>query len=169
MRRTYLVGPNTRPRRRSQRWLLNLKTSRLQCLTPLASFELRLIGSESAHDTKMKTTGPGKKAIGLNIPGGVMSGDFSEKAGCSQRMVFFKYSLRLASLRLQVTVRVGNAIRVRVTVKQLATGSNSRFATRRFMYTRMHWHACARIYDVSVSICSVCACMCMYVAIYLQN
>jgi hypothetical protein len=54
--------------------------------------------------SKMKTTG--KKAIGLNIPGGVMSGDFSEKADCSQRMVFSKSSLA----RLQVAVRLGDAI-----------------------------------------------------------
>ncbi len=66
---------------------------KLDSLTPLASFKLRLIRVGSAHDTKMKTTGPGKRAIGLNIPGGVMSGDFSEKADCSQRMVFFKSSL----------------------------------------------------------------------------
>jgi hypothetical protein len=142
LRHTYLVGPNTRPRRRSQRWPLNLKTSRLQCLTPLAS--LRLIGS--AHDTKMKTTG--KKAIGLSIPGGVMSGDFSEKADCSQRMVFFKSSLA----RLQVAVRLGDAIRVQV--KQLA--SNSRFATRRFLYTRMY----LSVYVVYVH---VCACMWLYI------
>jgi hypothetical protein len=56
---------------------------------------------------KMKTTG--KKGIGLNIPGGVMSRDFSEKADGTQRMVFFYRSLY-------------DAIRV----KQLA--SNSRFA-----------------------------------------
>jgi hypothetical protein len=102
-----------------------------------------------------------------------MSGDFSEKAA-SQTAVsaWFVLSLQVhwqlegfkaqaASVRLglgdhvQCAARLGNAIRVRVTVKQLATGSNSRFATRRFLYTRMHWHACARIYDVSVCICSV--------------
>jgi hypothetical protein len=54
--------------------------------------------------TKMRTIG--KKAIDLNIPGGAMSRDFTEKASGSQRMVFFFRSLRNA-------------------IKQLA--SNSRF------------------------------------------
>jgi hypothetical protein len=105
----------------------------------------------------MKTTG--KKAIGLNITGGVMRRDFSEKADGSQRIVFFKSSVRCTTRRCDPS-RPGG-------VKQLA--SDSRFGTRRFLYTRMHWHACARIYDVIVSICSVCACMCMYVDVYLQT
>ncbi len=49
----------------------------------------------------------GKKAVDLNIPGGVMSRDFTDKADGSQRMVFFFRSLYDA-------------------IKQLA--SNSRFA-----------------------------------------
>ena len=41
--------------------------------------------------TKMRTMG--KKAIDLNIPGGVMSRDFTEKADGSQRLIFFYRSL----------------------------------------------------------------------------
>ncbi len=40
---------------------------------------------------KMKTMG--NKAIDLNIPGGVMSRDFTEKADGSQRLIFFFRSI----------------------------------------------------------------------------
>ena len=59
--------------------------------------------------SKMKTMG--KKAIDLNIPGGVMSRDFTEPADGSQRLVFFFRSLYDA-------------------VKQLA--SNTRFAGKQY-------------------------------------
>jgi hypothetical protein len=59
--------------------------------------------------TKMRTMGT--KAIDLNIPGGVMSRDFTEKADGSQRMVFFFRSLYDA-------------------IKQLA--NNSRFAGKQY-------------------------------------
>ncbi len=64
--------------------------------------------------TKMRTMG--KKAIDLNIPGGVMNRDFSEKADGSQRMVFFFRSLYDA-------------------IKQLA--NNSRFAGKQYTQFEM--------------------------------
>ena len=53
----------------------------------------------------------GTKAVDLNIPGGVMSRDFTEKADGSQRMVFFFRSMYDV-------------------IKQLA--SNSRFAGKQY-------------------------------------
>jgi len=51
--------------------------------------------------TKMRTMG--KKAIDLNIPGGVMNRDFSEKADGSQRMVFFSGRCTMRSSSLPTT------------------------------------------------------------------
>jgi hypothetical protein len=58
----------------------------------------------------------GTKAVNLNIPGGVMSRDFTEKADGSQRMVFFFRSMYDA-------------------IKQLA--SNSRFAGKQYTQFEM--------------------------------
>ncbi len=72
----------------------------------------------------MKTMG--KKAIDLNIPGGVISRDFSEKADGSQRMVVFFRSLYDA-------------------IKQLA--SNSRFAGKQYtQFEMIHTAGSKRIY-----------------------
>ena len=58
----------------------------------------------------------GTKAVDLNIPGGVMSRDFTEKADGSQRMIFFYRSLYDA-------------------IKQLAR--NSRFAGKQYTQFEM--------------------------------